>query len=878
MSKYLTILTTAVFLLTLTATVSALPPKMHHWQLEETSGATAFDSLGGRDGNILNGAIIDQPGPGDPDFKAYTFDGTDDRIDLGAGWVPASGDFSFTLKFKTSVPQGTSCDQGHLISWNDGSDASRGAVIMQSGGIGLWQKNGPDITPAGSYSDNNWHTLEFYREGSVWTITVDGTTRTDDDASTFPQNLAVTIGGASYTCYGFAGTISDVVYRQGTAATDDPDGDDIHSDVDNCPYAANPDQIDTDQNGTGDVCEGDADSDGVADEADNCQTTPNPNQEDTDGDGVGDVCDNCVEASNPDQTDCDGNGVGEACEPPGILWTAYNDCVYEPPQYKGSNVNTYNVGVGGPGPVAGQLLDLCGADTGVTVRLTQTGNVTWLPSSDLGGYDTAPGTDAYEEFGGMVDMTGTVHYGSAGWSMDITFTGLDNNRTYIFTGTAARCYGEYQDRATLYTISGATDYAPAHSTGATGNGNDQVSFNTGDNYNEGYVAKWIGITVDDGSFTVRAQADPTAPDGRKAYGFDAFKLMMVEPGDMDFDGIPDEQDNCPTAPNANQEDGDGDGAGDVCDNCPETANPDQADCDGDGVGDACGPIWTAFNDCVYEQTQYKGTNVNTYSIIGEGCPGPSTGALLGSCGEYTGVTVTLTQSGNMTCIPSSSTGGHDTKPGSDAYDIFGGLADMTGTTHYGDPGWWMDVTFTGLDNSAEYVFTGTAATCRSYVNDRATLYTISGAATYTKDHSVGTSDNGDDEVWFDTGDNYNEGYVARWGGITVDNGSFTVRAKAHSTAPESNEAYGFNAFNLEMVAAGCPCMGDMNNDGWQSPSDVSAIVTELLPHRSNAYWKQIGPGHCGDMNVDGWLSPSDVSGVVTTLLPYKTNAYWRICP
>jgi hypothetical protein len=57
--------------------------------------------------------------------------------------------------------------------------------------------------------------------------------------------------------------------------------------------------------------------------------------------------------------------------------------------------------------------------------------------------------------------------------------------------------------------------------------------------------------------------------------------------DQDGDGVPDDDDNCPTTPNPGQEDGDNDGVGNVCDNCPTTSNPGQADGNGDGVGDAC---------------------------------------------------------------------------------------------------------------------------------------------------------------------------------------------------------------------------------------------------------------------------------------------------
>jgi len=61
--------------------------------------------------------------------------------------------------------------------------------------------------------------------------------------------------------------------------------------------------------------------------------------------------------------------------------------------------------------------------------------------------------------------------------------------------------------------------------------------------------------------------------------------VAIAQDDLDGDGIPDAEDNCPTVPNADQADGDGDGVGDVCDNCPLAFNPDQSD--GDGVGDVC---------------------------------------------------------------------------------------------------------------------------------------------------------------------------------------------------------------------------------------------------------------------------------------------------
>lgn len=65
--------------------------------------------------------------------------------------------------------------------------------------------------------------------------------------------------------------------------------------------------------------------------------------------------------------------------------------------------------------------------------------------------------------------------------------------------------------------------------------------------------------------------------------------------DIDGDGVPNTQDNCPCKANSDQSDTDGDGLGDVCDNCPATANPDQEDFDDDGIGDVCDNCKRIFN-------------------------------------------------------------------------------------------------------------------------------------------------------------------------------------------------------------------------------------------------------------------------------------------
>lgn len=92
--------------------------------------------------------------------------------------------------------------------------------------------------------------------------------------------------------------------------------------------------------------------------------------------------------------------------------------------------------------------------------------------------------------------------------------------------------------------------------------------------------------------------------------------------DRDGDGIADQLDNCPDAPNREQADEDGDRTGDVCDTCPPFAG--DSDADGDGVGDACDPNPDMAGDVLVSFNGFSApvpgwiTNPNFMAIAGEG--------------------------------------------------------------------------------------------------------------------------------------------------------------------------------------------------------------------------------------------------------------------
>ncbi len=60
---------------------------------------------------------------------------------------------------------------------------------------------------------------------------------------------------------------------------------------DNCVAVYNPEQVDTDADGKGDVCDSDDDNDSILDNLDNCVENGNYSQIDSDKDGIGDECD-----------------------------------------------------------------------------------------------------------------------------------------------------------------------------------------------------------------------------------------------------------------------------------------------------------------------------------------------------------------------------------------------------------------------------------------------------------------------------------------------------------------------------------------------------------------------------------------------------------
>ena len=107
-------------------------------------------------------------------------------------------------------------------------------------------------------------------------------------------------GALNVACVTFDSDGIAYVFKSFFNPIPDSDEDGVPDWEDNCPAVANPDQLDADHDGLGDVCDEctDTDDDGYGNpgyvfntcDEDNCPDDYNPGQEDTDSDGIGDAC------------------------------------------------------------------------------------------------------------------------------------------------------------------------------------------------------------------------------------------------------------------------------------------------------------------------------------------------------------------------------------------------------------------------------------------------------------------------------------------------------------------------------------------------------------------------------------------------------------
>ncbi|MBT5391088.1 MAG: hypothetical protein HOL22_01950, partial [Euryarchaeota archaeon] len=210
-----------------------------------------------------------------------------------------------------NVPNGTGDDFYEVYLWN-GTDYQLVATNLQAGQeywfTGSLSGNALTYSPSASYTG-----VERFAIGGL-----------EISAQLDPTDPNGFVTGLSFIIPN--GNSAQVVMSMTPVTASDMDDDGVEDSEDNCWNMSNTDQLDTDGDNLGDLCDLDDDNDGLDDSNDAFPLDPSEQMDsdndgigdnldsDDDGDGVTDSIDNCPLTPNSDQADLDGDGIGSVCD------------------------------------------------------------------------------------------------------------------------------------------------------------------------------------------------------------------------------------------------------------------------------------------------------------------------------------------------------------------------------------------------------------------------------------------------------------------------------------------------------------------------------------------------------------------------------------
>jgi hypothetical protein len=202
-----------------------------YWRFGESSGTTATDLVGGKDGTYTNGPILGQSGAiaGDTDTAA-SFDGSNDFVGFGdnygfAGtasfsaeaWVNQStAHATWSARIFDKVNYGTNRDGWLLVN-----QANDSLAFIRYNGTGT---SGTSIGAAAGLvtATNGWHHVAVTYDGTNMRLYVDGVLKAGPSSSTYALNAHASpfaVGAQSGGGNPFPGLIDDVaVYNVALSA------------------------------------------------------------------------------------------------------------------------------------------------------------------------------------------------------------------------------------------------------------------------------------------------------------------------------------------------------------------------------------------------------------------------------------------------------------------------------------------------------------------------------------------------------------------------------------------------------------------------------------------------------------------------------------
>ena len=414
-----------------------------------------------------------------------------------------------------------------------------------------------------------------------WTLTMSGTIQGQQVNETTTANLYIAEGIGIVRDDQGASRL-DLFDTNVELLTQDPDGDGIIGDQDNCPNTANADQTNTDGDALGDACDSDDDNDGVPDASDAFPLDPTE-QSDNDQDGIGDNAD----------TDDDNDDLPDSWESANGL-NPFNASDRDS-NADGDNYSNYQEYIGGSDPQ-----DPSSIPQPVPQIMLFTGTLQQIPAELTSGPfsigQNMSGAYVYENNKALnPDINGgsTIAQYRQITPISANVGGIDQpfdsiSEIFIYGGDSPTVADGWES---ILRVDGSTIGAyQANSLSVrhfTGNGyypTDELPDNPPDQND--FFSNEIHFVFFNGANSVWMVGD-----------VDYHLPIQEAPGDFDADGFPNTTDNCPITFQSNQTDSDGDGSGNACDTDDDNDGvPDNMDAfptdptetmdsDGDGVGD-----------------------------------------------------------------------------------------------------------------------------------------------------------------------------------------------------------------------------------------------------------------------------------------------------
>jgi hypothetical protein len=274
-----------------------------HWKLDDAADATLADDSSGNnnDGNISGATrTTDKATLSYDNDAARSFDGTDDSIiTTGNSGITGAEDRTVSFWFKPT----TAANKNVMGFGVNGTNQLFDVLLYNGTLVGHFHGGGNDTIAAESPAFNvgAWNHGVITYNGTEAKVYLNGVLGNSKTIALNTGDSPVTIGGGIYGPYNpFAGIIDDVrIYDRAIGATEVADlfGGSCDT-VDMTPASEGESCSVTSDCESGLVCSAsicsqpapDADTDGVADAIDNCPMTMNTDQIDTDNDGTGDAC------------------------------------------------------------------------------------------------------------------------------------------------------------------------------------------------------------------------------------------------------------------------------------------------------------------------------------------------------------------------------------------------------------------------------------------------------------------------------------------------------------------------------------------------------------------------------------------------------------